>query len=415
MPIRRTTTVTLLVCLIVVASCGRAGPAPSSASPAETAIPSTAMPAPTESAAGSPVPPQTAAPSAPPSEAGTAASPDPRVTEIEALMDAYERAELFSGVVLVAEGGEIIYERAVGYANREWSIPNAMDTRFRIASLSKQFTRILVLQLVEEGKLSLSGTIADYLRDYTGPGADKITLRLLLDHRSGIVGESAVENLERIERDYYTRDRMLELIAGYDLWFEPGADWAYSNFGFYLLGAIVERVSGRTYGELVQERICAPAGMQDTFPEVTRDIIPRRAAGYWYSADGWAHDSPLDMSFVFGYGQLISTAGDLYLFDRALREGKLLNQANTYSLVGDEAEYRPVGNGACEMYVVEDGPASINGFRASTHSYAREDRLVVVLENVRSGGYYLPGVFEVGRNIAAILYGCPYDPPETGE
>jgi len=420
------------IVLVLIAGCGKSEPA---AKPTATSIPHAATPiaaftasviateqesgaTPTEAAPTSPTSPSTptvAPASPPPGEAGVGEAADPRVAEIEALMAAYEQADAFSGVVLVAEGGEIIYERAVGYANREWSIPNAMDTRFRIASLSKQFTRVLVLQLVEEGELSLSGTIADYLPDYTGPGADRITIQLLLDHRSGIVGESAVQNLERIERDYFTHDQMLELIAGYDLWFEPGADWGYSNFGFYLLGVIVERVSGRTYAELLQERICAPAGMQDTFPEVTSDIIPRRASGYWYSTDGWAHDSPLDMSFVFGYGQLISTARDLYLFDRALREGKLLNQTHTHSLVGAEAEYRPLGNGGCQAYVVEDGPASINGFRASTHSYTREDRFVVVLENVRSGGYYLPGVFDVGRNIAAILYGCSYDLPEQGE
>ncbi len=325
-------------------------------------------------------------------------------------MDEYERLNLFSGIVLVAERGEIIYERAIGYANREWSIPNAPDTRFRIASLSKQFTRVLVMQLVEEGKLSLDGTIATYLPDYTGPGADQITIQHLLNHRSGIVGESAVQNLERIERDYYTQDEFLELISGFDLLSEPGTEWTYSNFGFYLLGVIIERVSGRTYADLLQERICVPAGMTDTFPEVTSDIIERRASGYWFDAErGFIHDSPLDMSFVFGYGQLVSTARDLYLFDIAQREGNLLNAENSNAVYA--AERRPIGNGTFEATVVEDGPASINGFRASSHSYVREDRFVVVLENVRSGGYYLPGVFEVGRNIAAILFDYPYDPP----
>jgi CubicO group peptidase (beta-lactamase class C family) len=329
-------------------------------------------------------------------------------------MAAYEQADTFSGAVLVAEGGEIVYERAVGYANREWLIPNAIDTRFRIASLSKRFTQVLVLQLVEDGKLSLSGTIADYLPDYTGPGADRITIEHLLDHRSGIVGESAVQNLERIERDYYTKAEMLELIAGYDLWFRPGTRWGYSNFGYYLLGAIIESASGQTYAELLQERICAPAGMQDTFPEVTSDIIARRASGHRLDAErGWAHDSPLDMSFVFGYGQLISTVRDLYRFDVALREGRLLNQAHTHSRVGAKAEYKPLGDGGCQAYVVEDGPASINGFRASTHSYTREDCFVVVLENVRGSGA-VP-VFDVGRNIAAILYDCSYDLPEIEE
>jgi CubicO group peptidase (beta-lactamase class C family) len=349
----------------------------------------------------------------PPTETLTQLHPptlDTRVAEIEALMTEYERMNLFSGTVLVVERGEVIYERAIGYANREWSIPNELDTRFRIASLSKQFTKVLVMQLVEEGKLSLDGTIASYLPDYKGPGADQITINLLLTHRSGMVGESAVQNLERIERDYYTHEEMLELISGYELLYEPGTQWTYSNFGYYLLGVIIERVSGRTYAELLQERICIPAGMTDTFPEVTSDIIERRASGYWFDADrGFINDSPLDMSFVFGYGQLLSTVRDLYLFDIALREGKLLNAGNTNAIYA--AEFRPIGNETCEAYVVEDGPASINGFRASSHSYIREDRFIVVMENVRSGGYYLPGVFEVGRNIAAILYGCPYNQP----
>ena len=357
--------------------------------------------------------PQVAETAIPPTETSTPPDPttsDARITEIEALMNEYERMNLFSGTVLVAEKGEVIYERSIGYANREWSIPNAPDTIFRIASLSKQFTRVLVMQLVEEGKLSLDGTIAMYLPDYTGPGADQITINHLLTHRSGIVGESAVQNLDRIERDYYTQEEFLELISGFDLLFEPGTEWTYSNFGFYLLGVIIERVSGQTYAELLQERICVPAGMTDTFPEVTSDIIERRASGYRFDAErGFIHDSPLDMSFVFGYGQLVSTARDLYLFDIALSEGKLLNAVNTRAVY--VVDYRPIGNGTRETYVVEDGPASINGFRASSHSYVQTDRFIVVLENVRSGGYYLPGVFEVGRNIAAILYGCPYNQP----
>ena len=341
---------------------------------------------------------------------GPTATLDARIAEIEALMTEYERMNLFSGAVLVAEEGVIIYEKAIGYANREWLIPNTIDTRFRIASLSKRFTKILVMQLVEEGKLSLDGTIAMYLPDYTGPGADQITIDFLLQHRSGIVGESSVQNLERIERDYYTQEEMLELISGFELLYQPGTEWTYSNFGYYLLGVIVERVSGRTYDELMQERICIPAGMTDTFSEVTGDIVERRALGYWFSADrGFIHDSPLDMSFVFGYGHLLSTVRDLYLFDLALREGNLLNPANLRSIYA--AEFRPIGNETCEAYVVEDGPASINGFRASSHSYIREERFIAIVENVRSGGYYLPGVFEVGRNIAAILYGCPYDQP----
>jgi CubicO group peptidase (beta-lactamase class C family) len=145
-------------------------------------------------------------------------------------------------------------------------------------------------------------------------GAGRITIELLLHHRPGIVGGSAVQSLERIVRDCYTQAEMLELMAGYDLCFEPGTRWRYSNSGYYLLGAIIESVSGQTCPKLLQERKWAPAGMQDIFPEATGDIIARRASGYRLDAEReWTHDSPLDRFFVPAYGQLISTVRDLYL------------------------------------------------------------------------------------------------------
>ena len=337
---------------------------------------------------------------------------DPRIAEISALMEAYEHAGTFSGVVLAAENGEILHQHAVGMANQEWGIPNAVDTRFRIASISKVFTQVLIRQLVEEGLLSLGDTIADVLPDYPGPGAHRITILHLLDHRSGIVGESSVQDLELIERDYYTQERMLELIASFDLVLPPGLLYLYSNFGYYLLGAILETASGQTYADLLQERICDPSGMTDTFPEVTVEIIERRATGHWLAEDGTLTiDVPLDMSFVFGYGQLVSTPHDLFLFEAALREGRLLDPDNTQAVLGDEVDYRPLGNGRRRAHVFESGPASINGFRAGLHSYVNEDRVVIVLMNVRGPGA-VP-VFDVGRNVAAILYGAPYDLPGT--
>ncbi len=198
------------------------------------------------------------------------------------LMRSYERQGMFSGAVLAAEGGEIIYEEAFGDANRELKVPNAVDTRFRIASISKPFTQILVLQQVEDGALDLDGSIADYLPRYEGIAADRITIEQLLTHSSGIVGEWAVPELERIERVYHSRDELLEHIAGYTLWFEPGSRAGYSNFGYFLLAVIVEEVSGTSYADLLEERICAPAGMENTVIDVTTQLIERRAAGYHY-------------------------------------------------------------------------------------------------------------------------------------
>ena len=175
------------------------------------------------------------------------ASKEDAPVRIEKLMLEYEREGLFSGAVLAAEGDSLLFEGAYGLADREWQIPNTLDTRFRIASISKPFTQILVLQQVEEGNLELDDVISEHIPEYSGPGADVITIEQLLTHTSGVTGEWAVTELERIERDYHTHRQLLEHIAGYELWFEPGSRAGYSNFGYFLLAVILERTSGATY------------------------------------------------------------------------------------------------------------------------------------------------------------------------
>ena len=148
---------------------------------------------------------------------------DYRIDLIDELMTRYEELGLFSGAVLAAEGGEVLYESAFGMANRELGVPNTVDTRFRIASISKPFTTILVLQTVEEGKLNLEDTLEELLPDYSGEGADRITVEQLLTHTAGLVGESSVRNLDDIERHHWTKEELLELVAGYPLASRPGA------------------------------------------------------------------------------------------------------------------------------------------------------------------------------------------------
>ena len=337
---------------------------------------------------------------------------DDRGTAIHSLMRAYEAKGLFSGQVLAAEGGEIVYQGAFGLADREWEVPNTMETLFRIASLTKAFTATLVLQLVEEGKVRLDGTIADYLPYYTGPAADRITVEQLLTHRSGIVGEWAVEDLDQIERHLWSKEDLLAHIAGYDLWFEPGARWGYSNFGYFLLGVIVERASGQSYAERLEDRICRPAGMGHTRPEVTNEVIPRRARGYNSFADrGIENATPLEMSFTFGGGHLLSTVEDLYRWDRALRGGIVLSPEHTRFILERAEERDPLGSARREVPVLRFG-GRVNGFLSSTHSFTQDDRFVAVLANVKSPGTEaVPTTFQVARQIAAILYGFEYEMP----
>jgi len=275
----------------------------------------------------------------------TAQPPKDRVEAMGELMTRYEQNGLFSGAVLVAEGGEVIYEGAFGYANYEWQVPNTVDTRFRIASISKPFTMVLVFQLYEEGVLDLKGTIKDYLPDYAGPGGNRITVEQLLVHSAGIASENAVRDLDDIERHTWTKERFLRHIEGYELQFEPGERHAYSNFGYTLLGLIIEAASGTSYAELLEERICVPAGMTDTMLDLNKSLIERRAAGYHYDSELGVVNSPyLDMSFVFGAGHLLSTVRDLFLFDRVLRTGDLVSPELLEFMLGFSAENERLGS-----------------------------------------------------------------------
>jgi CubicO group peptidase (beta-lactamase class C family) len=334
------------------------------------------------------------------------ASEEDAASRIEKLMTKYEQDDRFSGAVLAAEGDSLVFEGAFGLANREWKILNTLDTRFRIASISKPFTKILVLQQVENGNLKLDDVIADHIPEYSGPGADVITVEQLLTHRSGIVGERAVRDLDDIERHYYTKERLLDHIAGYDLWFEPGSRWGYSNFGYSVLAVILERASGHSYAELLETRICEPAGMKDTVVDVTSEIMDRRAAGYHFIPNkGIVNATLLEMSFTFGAGQLMSTVRDLYRWNRALMDGVFLNEEHTEFILNAACEQDPVGKLRRKIDVVRFG-GSINGFLCSTHSYTQDDRFIVVLSNLKDvSGKMLPSTFDVAREIAAAMYG----------
>jgi CubicO group peptidase (beta-lactamase class C family) len=327
-------------------------------------------------------------------------------SRIEKLMTDFGRDERFSGAVLAAEGDSLIFEGAFGFANREWKIPNTLDTRFRIASISKPFTQILILQQVENGTLKLNDVIADHIPEYSGPGVDVITVEQLLTHRSGIVGERAVRDLDDIERHYYTKERLLEHIAGYDLWFEPGSRLGYSNFGYSVLAVILERASGQSYADLLKTGICEPAGMKDTIVDVTSEIMDRRAAGYHFLPnERIVNATLLEMSFVFGAGQLMSTVRDLYRWNRALMDGVFLNEEHTEFILDSAREQDPVGKLKRKIDVVRYG-GSINGFLCSTHCYTQDDRFVVVLSNLKDvSGEMLPSTFDVAREIAAAMYG----------
>ncbi|MBY0504454.1 MAG: beta-lactamase family protein [Bryobacteraceae bacterium] len=236
------------------------------------------------------------------------------------------RRDQFSGSVLLARGTDVVFEQAYGWADRDAKIANTMDTRFRIGSMNKMFTAVAVLQLVEKGKLALEAPLGEYLREYPNAKvAAKVQIRHLLNHTGGtgdIFGpEFASKRLElRTLGDY------LKLYGGRELAFEPGANWAYSNYGFLLLGAVIEQVAGRGYYEQVKESVYRPAGMTGSGSQPEEEPVPQRSKGYQQGSAGWKSNADTLPWRGTPAGGGYSTTRDLFRFARALETGKLLGE-----------------------------------------------------------------------------------------
>jgi len=234
---------------------------------------------------------------------------------IDQIMQTRAKAADFSGSVLVAREGRALYQHAFGYANLEWKIPNDLQTKFEIGSMTKQFTALLVLELVNQGRIKLDGRLADYLPYYRKDTGTRITIEQLLDHTSGIPNFlSAPGFLEgpASRMPYGVRDFAEKYCSG-NLEFEPGTKFNYSNSGYFLLGAVLEQVSGQSYEQLLRERVFTPLGMHHSGYTHTATILPHRAAGYERSVSGLENARFYDMSIPFAAGALYSTVGDLLL------------------------------------------------------------------------------------------------------
>lgn len=184
-----------------------------------------------------------------------------KIDEVMRLSHSYGQ---FNGAVLVAESGRVIYRKGFGLANMEWNISNEPDTRFRLGSITKQFTAMLILQLAEQGKIKLDGKLSDYLPDYRKDTGGRITIHQLLNHTSGIPSYTSLPGfIADQSRDPYAVDAFIKKYASRDLEFEPGSKYSYNNSGYFLLGAIIEKITGKTYEQALKESILDPLGMKN--------------------------------------------------------------------------------------------------------------------------------------------------------
>ena len=203
-----------------------------------------------------------------------------KAAAIELLLKRHHEVGAFNGAALVAENGKVIFKKGFGLADFEWKVPNAPDTKFRLGSITKQFTATLILQLVEEGKLSLDTTLAKALPYYRQDTGARVTIHHLLSHTSGIPSYTGLPNFFKdVSRNpYEVKDFVLKYCSG-DLEFDPGTTFRYNNSGYFLLGAIVEQLTGKAYAQVLKERISTPSAC--TAPATTSPpLLEKRAHAY---------------------------------------------------------------------------------------------------------------------------------------
>ena len=289
--------------------------------------------------------------------------------ELEAFVDKQAAADEFSGAVLVAKDGQVIFQKAYGLANRTANIPNRVETKFNLGSMNKMLTAVAVMQLAEQGKLAVTDTVGKHLPDYPNKEvANRVTIHQLLTHTSGL-GDFFNEK-------FFARDRPLAKVADYlpyfvdePLAFPPGTKWKYSNAGYIVLGLIVAKVSGQSYYDYVRDHIYRPAGMLNTshrFPDAEKATI---AAGYTRQGPDGPRNGPrrentagrpeIGSSAGGGY----STVADLLRFDQALRGNRLLNAKNT-ALMTTATKLDEDGSG----YAYGFGNCRFNGQRVLGHN-----------------------------------------------
>ncbi len=317
--------------------------------------------------------------------------------------------------VLVAKNGQVIYHKAFGMANLELDIPLKPDHVFRIGSVTKQFTCAAIMQLVEQGKLSLQDDLTKFIPDYPTQGK-KITVEHLLTHTSGIKSYTGMKEWDdEVRRKDFTVSALIDYFKDQPMDFEPGTKQLYNNSGYILLGFIIEKVSGKTYAEYMAEYFFKPLGMKNSYYGDVAPVIKNRVAGYSQAdvAGTYSNAPYLSMTQPYAAGSLLSTVEDLFIWTKALHGGKVvkpesLKKMTTPHILPDGTNthygYGLSMNNLLGSPTVEHS-GGINGFLSDLVYLPKEDVCVAILTNCDC---------EPPRNLtprlAALTIGKPYQP-----
>lgn len=339
-----------------------------------------------------------------------------KAEKIDDLLKRYNEYGLFNGSALVAENGKVIFKSGYGFANMEWKVPNTPDTKFRIGSISKQFTATIIMQLVEEGKIKLDGKLTDYLPNYRKDTGDKVTIHELLNHTSGILSYTSMPNVWSDSlRNHYDQDYMIKHFHSGDLQFEPGTQYTYNNTGYYLLGVIAEKVTGKKLGQLLKERIFAPLEMTNTASEDDEIVIDKKASGYLKFGKSYRLDPYFYMPNVLGAGQMYSTVEDMVKWDQVLYTNKILSEESKEKMFTPYLANYGYGwgistdtiKGTNEITKITAHSGGINGFNTFFIRLLKNKQMIAIFSNAGNAP-----LNEMAGEIINILYDQKFNYPK---
>lgn len=327
---------------------------------------------------------------------------EPSVARMEQVIQSHVADKTFMGTVLVVKDGKTILDKGYGSADLEWNIPSTPATKFRLGSITKQFTAASIMLLEERGKLNLTDRVRQYLPELP-ESWDKITIFNLLTHSAGIFNYTALPGLNETKIRHLTPQQIVDLVKDKPLDFSPGDNMRYSNTGYVVLGMVIEKVSGQPYAEFLKANIFAPLGMKDTGYEDQKAILPLRAHGYEHNKDGVLRNADfIDMSTPYAAGALVSTTHDLLIWENALFAGKAVSQASLAKMT------TPFKNEYGFGLVIRDGDGhhqvwhngGIDGFTTDMRTYPADHLTIIVLSNVAT-----PASGDIGNKLADIAFG----------
>lgn len=310
-------------------------------------------------------------------------------------------SEEFTGSVLVARGDEVLLDRGYGLANREWGIPNAGDTKFRLGSVTKQFTAVAIMLLVEGGKVDLDAPVKTFIPDAPATW-DGVTVRHLLTHTGGIPDFTRDADFGTWNTQPATLVQLIGRFRDRPLDFQPGEQWSYSNSGYILLTAIVEKASGQSYTDFITARLLQPLGMTDSGYDTHAAILPRRASGYTPAPGGIVNADYADMTIPQGAGALYSTTRDLLKWEQGLFGGRVLRPESLTTLTTPYRNGYAFGLGVGEKagHRIISHSGGIQGFNTVLSRDVDAGLTVVVLGNLNG-----PGPDKLGADLMTLAQG----------